>query len=66
MQRYYAHATAVLKGRTMNSDLYCQKLLCVRDALNLKRRELNNIGFQHYNARPHIATITQQLTSQLG
>ncbi|GFU57477.1 histone-lysine N-methyltransferase SETMAR [Trichonephila clavipes] len=56
-------------GQTLNSDLYCQQLDCVKLAIDQKRSELANrrgVVFHQNNVRPHTSVVTRQNLWQLG
>ena len=56
-------------GQTINSTLYCQQLMRLKQAIKKKRPELINkkgAVFHHDNARPHIALVTRQKLSEFG
>ena len=56
-------------GETINSELYCQQLDKLNDAIKIKRPSLINkkgVIFHQDNARPHVAIKTQAKIKQLG
>ncbi|GFT30201.1 histone-lysine N-methyltransferase SETMAR [Trichonephila clavipes] len=56
-------------GQTLNSDLYCQQLDCLKLAINQKRPELANrrsVVFHQDNAMPHKSVVTRQKLLELG
>ncbi|GFV49334.1 histone-lysine N-methyltransferase SETMAR [Trichonephila clavipes] len=58
-----------LDGQTLNSDTYCQRLNCLKLAIDQKRPELANrrgIVFHQDNARPHTPVVTRQKLWELG
>jgi len=57
------------KNKTINSDVYCEQLQKLSDAIAQKRPELINrkgVVFHHDNVRPHTSLITRQKLSQHG
>ena len=55
-------------GQTINSTLYFQQLMRLKQAIK-KRLELINkkgVVFHHDNARPHISLVTRQKLRELG
>ncbi|GFX26463.1 mariner transposase [Trichonephila clavipes] len=53
----------LLYGQTLNSDIYCQRLDCLKLAIDQKRPELANrrdVVFHQDNARPHTSVVTRQ------
>jgi len=57
------------KNKTINSDVYCEQLQKLNDAIAQKRPELINrkgVVFHHDNARPHTSLVTRQKLLQLG
>ena len=59
----------LLYGQTLNSDLYCQQLDCLKLVIDEKRPEFaNRIGvvFHQDNARPHTSVVTRQKLMELG
>jgi len=56
-------------GQTLNSDLYCQQLDRLKEAIAQKRPALANrrgIVFHQDNARPHTSIVTRQKLRELG
>ena len=56
-------------GQTLNSDLYCQQLDRLKEAIDQKRPALANrrgIVFHQDNARPHTSIVTRQKLRELG
>lgn len=56
-------------GQTIDSELYCQQLTKLREAIREKRPELINrkgVVFHHDNARPHTSLTTRQKLRELG
>lgn len=54
---------------TINSNIYCQQLTNLNEALQKKRPDLVNrkgIVFHHDNARPHTSLVTQKKLLELG
>lgn len=59
----------LLPGETIDSDLYCQQLIRLKQAIEKKRPELINrkgIVYHHDNARPHTSLMTRQKLRELG
>jgi len=57
------------KNKTINSDVYCEQLQKLSDAIAQKRPELINrkgVVFHHDNARPHTSLVTRQKLLQHG
>ncbi|XP_015437444.1 PREDICTED: histone-lysine N-methyltransferase SETMAR-like [Dufourea novaeangliae] len=57
------------RNQTINSDVYCQQLLKLDEAIKEKRPELANrkgIVFHHDNARPHTSLVTRGKLLELG
>ena len=51
------------KNKTINSDIYCEQLQKLSDAIAQKRPELINrkgVMFHHDNARPHTSLVIRQ------
>jgi len=51
------------KNKTINSDIYCEQLQKLSDAIAQKRPELINrkgVVFHHDNARPHTSLVIRQ------
>ena len=62
------HYELLEPGQTINSTLYCQQLMRLKQAIKKKRPELTNrkgVVFRH-NARPHISLVTRQKLRELG
>jgi len=58
-----------LKNKTINSDVYCEQLQKLSDAIAQKRPELINrkgVVFHHDNARPYISLVPRQKLLQHG
>ncbi|GFX11183.1 histone-lysine N-methyltransferase SETMAR [Trichonephila clavipes] len=56
-------------GQMLNSDLYCQPLDNLKQAIDQKRPELANrrgVVFHHGNARPHTVVVILQKLGELG
>ena len=56
-------------GQTVNSTLYWQQLMQLKQAIEKKRPELINrkgVVFHHDNARPHISSVTPEKLRELG
>ncbi len=56
-------------GQTIDSNLYCQQLTRLQQAIQKKRPELINrkgVVFHHDNARPHTSLMTRQKLKELG
>lgn len=56
-------------GQTINSELYCQQLTRLNEALKEKRPKLVNrkgVVFHHDNARPHTSLMTRNKLTELG
>ena len=56
-------------GQTLNSDLYCQQLDRLKEAIAQKRPALANrrgIVFHQDNARPHTSIVIRQKLRKLG
>ena len=63
------HHELLEPGQTINSTLYCQQLMRLKQAIKRKRSELINkkgIVFRHDNARAHISLVTRQKLRELG
>ena len=57
------------RGRTINSEVYCQQLTKLNESLQRSRPELVNrkgVIFHHDNARPHTSLMTRQKLLDLG
>lgn len=57
------------RNQTINSDVYCQQLMKLDEAIKEKRSELANrkgIVFHHDNARPHTSLVTRRKLLELG
>jgi len=64
-----AHYELLPPGQTIDSNLYCQQLERLRQAIEKKRPELINrkgVVFHHDNARPHTSLVTRQKLKELG
>lgn len=56
-------------GQTLNSDLYCEQLTRLKQAIDQKRPELANrkgVVFHQDNARPHTSLTTRQKLREFG
>lgn len=56
-------------GQTINSTIYCQQLMRLKQAMEKNRPELINrkgVIFHHDNARPHISLVTRQKLREFG
>jgi len=56
-------------NQTINSELYCEQLQRLQQAIERKRPELINwraVVFHHDNARPHTSLMTRQKLRKLG
>ncbi|KAJ0174850.1 hypothetical protein K1T71_009958 [Dendrolimus kikuchii] len=56
-------------GRTIDSELYCEQLMRLKQKVQRKRPELINrrgVVFLHDNAKPHISLATQQKLREFG
>ncbi|GBP42408.1 Histone-lysine N-methyltransferase SETMAR [Eumeta japonica] len=56
-------------SKTINTDVYCQKLTRLQQEVEKKRRKLmnrNGMVFHHVNARPPTSLATQQMLRELG
>ncbi|XP_076381130.1 histone-lysine N-methyltransferase SETMAR-like [Megalopta genalis] len=56
-------------NQTINSDVYCQQLMKLEEAIKVKRPKLANhkgIVFHHDNARPHTSLATRTKLLELG
>lgn len=63
------HYELLSPGQTINSDLYCQQLMRLKQSIQEKRPELINrkgVVFHHDNARPHTSLTTRQKLRELG
>ena len=63
------HHELLEPGQTVNSTLYCQQPMRLKQAIKKKRPELINkkgVVFHHDNARPHISLVTRQKLRELG
>jgi len=57
------------RNQTINSDVYCQQLIKLDEAIKEKRLELVNrkgIVFHHDNARSHTSLVTRGKLLELG
>jgi len=57
------------RNQTINSDVYCQQLMKLDEAIKEKRPELANrrgLVFHHDNARPHTSLATRRKLLELG
>ncbi|GBP35293.1 Histone-lysine N-methyltransferase SETMAR [Eumeta japonica] len=58
------HYELLLPGKTINSDLYCQQLMRLKQEVENNGPKLINrkgVDFHHNNARPHASLATQQI-----
>ncbi|XP_014471358.1 PREDICTED: histone-lysine N-methyltransferase SETMAR-like [Dinoponera quadriceps] len=63
------HYELLPSGQTLNSDLYCQQLTRLKQAIDQKRPELANrksVVFHQDNARPYTSLTTRQKLRELG
>ncbi|GFY11827.1 mariner Mos1 transposase [Trichonephila clavipes] len=63
------YSKLLLYGQTLNSDIYCQQLDCLKLAIVQKRPELANrrgVAFHQDNARPPTSVVTRQKLWELG
>ena len=63
------HHELLEPGKTINSTLYCQQLMRLKQAIKKKRPELISkkaVVFHHDNARPHISLVIRQKLRYLG
>ncbi|KAJ0172890.1 hypothetical protein K1T71_011066 [Dendrolimus kikuchii] len=63
------HYELLPPGRTIDSELYCEQLMRLKQKVERKRPELINrrgVVFHHDNARPHTSLATQQQLRQSG
>lgn len=63
------HYELLQPGQTINSDLYCQQLMRLSEAIKKNRPELTKsrgVIFQQDNARPHTSLVTRQKLEELG
>jgi len=63
------HYELLSSNPTINSELYCEQLQRLKQAIERKRPELINrrgVVFHHDNARPHISLMTRQKLRELG
>ena len=63
------HYELLSSNQTINSELYCEQLQRLQQAIERKRPELINrrgVVFHHDNARPHTSLITRQKLRELG
>ncbi|TLM46186.1 hypothetical protein FEC26_18845, partial [Acinetobacter baumannii] len=63
------HYELLPPGRTIDSELYCEQLMRLKQEVERKRPELINrrgVVFHHDNARPHTSLATQQKLRELG
>lgn len=63
------HYELLPSGKTINSDVYCQQLTRLKQAIDRKRPELANrkgVVFHHDNARPHTSLATRNRLRELG
>ncbi|XP_049307894.1 histone-lysine N-methyltransferase SETMAR-like isoform X2 [Bactrocera dorsalis] len=61
------HYELLEPDRTVDSTFYCQQLLRLKQAIEIKRPELmNRIVFHQDNARPYTSLMTRQTLGELG
>ena len=63
------HYELLSSNQTINSELYCEQLQRLQQAIERKRPELINrrdIVFHHDNARLHTSLMTRQKLRELG
>ena len=63
------HFELLPSNRMINSDIYCQQLMKLEEAIKEKRLELANrkgIMFYHDNARPHTSLATRTKLLEFG
>ncbi|KAJ0171629.1 hypothetical protein K1T71_013179 [Dendrolimus kikuchii] len=63
------HYELLSPGRTVDSELYCEQLMRLKQKVERKRPKLINrrgVVFRHYNARPHTSLATQQKLREFG
>ena len=63
------HYELLSSNQTINSELYCEQLQRLQQAIERKRPELINrrgVVFHHDNARPHTSLMTWQKLRELG
>ncbi|KAJ0175787.1 hypothetical protein K1T71_008946 [Dendrolimus kikuchii] len=63
------HYELLPPGRTVDSELYCEQLMRLKQKVERKRPELINrraVVFHHDNARPHTSLATQQKLRKFG
>ena len=63
------HHELLEPGQTINSTLYYQQLMRLKQTIKKKRPELINkkgVVFHHDNARPYISLVTRQKLRELG
>lgn len=63
------HHELLEPGQTIDSTLYCQQLMRLKQAIQEKRPELINrkgVVFHHDNARPHTSLVTRQKLREFG
>ncbi|KAJ0173665.1 hypothetical protein K1T71_010814 [Dendrolimus kikuchii] len=63
------HYELLPPGRTIDSELYCEQLMRLKQKVERKRPELINrrgVVFHHDNARPHTSLATQQKLREFG
>ena len=63
------HYELLSSNQTINSELYCEQLQRLQQAIERKRPELINrrgVVFHHDNARPHTSLMTRQKLRELG
>jgi [histone H3]-lysine36 N-dimethyltransferase SETMAR len=63
------HYELLPPGRTIDSELYCEQLIRLKQEVERKRPELINrrgVMFHHDNARPHTSIATQQKLREFG
>ncbi|KAJ0181486.1 hypothetical protein K1T71_003571 [Dendrolimus kikuchii] len=63
------HYELLPPGRTIDSELYCEQLMRLKQKVERQRPELINrrgVVFHHDNARPHISLAIQQKLREFG
>ncbi|GBP59262.1 hypothetical protein EVAR_103217_1 [Eumeta japonica] len=68
-RRRTADSPLSLLGNTINSDLYLQQLMILKQEVEKKGPEFNNrkdVVFHHDNVKPHTSLDTQQILREFG